>query len=325
MGYTAKQLIEIAKAEIGYLEKKSNSNLDSKTGNAGDNNWTKYARDLHKAGYYNGNKNGYAWCDVFVDHCHWIASGKDAKEAQRVICQTGSYGAGCTYSAKYYQNQGRLYKTPMIGDQIFFWNATKTKIAHTGIVSAIDNTYVYTIEGNTSGASGVIANGGGVCAKKYKLTYGRIYGYGRPFYDEEKQVVNTQPKNTKIDTVKEVQEWLNKTYSFGLKVDDNYGKKTKTALIKALQIELGFVGKNIDGKYGTKTNKAVANNNLKNGSKGDLVKVLQALLVCNGYTSAYVDGSFGAGTENAVKAYQKKKKLKSDGIAGSATFKALCK
>lgn len=35
---------------------------------------------------------------------------------------------------------------------------------------------------DTSGANGVIANGGGVCKKKYKLTYNRIAGYGRPDY-----------------------------------------------------------------------------------------------------------------------------------------------
>ena len=44
-------------------------------------------------------------------------------------------------------------------------------------------TYVYTIEGNTSGANGVIANGGGVCKKKYKLSYNRLAGYGRPKWD----------------------------------------------------------------------------------------------------------------------------------------------
>ena len=61
MGYTANQLIAIAKAEVGYLEKASNSQLDNKVENAGYNNYTKYARDLYAAGYYNGNKNGFAW------------------------------------------------------------------------------------------------------------------------------------------------------------------------------------------------------------------------------------------------------------------------
>ena len=162
MSYTASELIAIAKAEVGYLEKATNKDLDSKTGNAGKNNYTKYARDLHKAGYYQASKQGFAWCDMFVDWCHWIASGKDPAEAQRVICQTGPYGAGCTESAQYYKNQKRLFQDPKPGDQIFFWDSKKTCVAHTGIVSKVDSTYVYTIEGNTSGAAEVVANGGGV-------------------------------------------------------------------------------------------------------------------------------------------------------------------
>jgi len=53
---------------------------------------------------------------------------------------------------------------------------------HTGLVVAVDKTYVYTIEGNTSADSGVVSNGGSVNDKKYKLTYERIAGYGRPDY-----------------------------------------------------------------------------------------------------------------------------------------------
>ena len=56
------KLLKTALAEDGYLEKKSNSQLDDKTANAGYNNWNKYARDLDLMGIYNGKKNGYAWC-----------------------------------------------------------------------------------------------------------------------------------------------------------------------------------------------------------------------------------------------------------------------
>ena len=41
MGYTATQLVAIAEAEIGYHEKASNSNLDSKTANSGKGNYAK--------------------------------------------------------------------------------------------------------------------------------------------------------------------------------------------------------------------------------------------------------------------------------------------
>lgn len=54
---------------------------------------------------------------------------------------------------------------PKIGDIVIFYrNGT---FAHTGIVTAVIGDRFYTIEGNTSGASGIIANGGGVCAKSY--------------------------------------------------------------------------------------------------------------------------------------------------------------
>ena len=43
MGYTASKLVAIARAEIGYLEKKTNANLDSKTDNSGYNNYTNNA------------------------------------------------------------------------------------------------------------------------------------------------------------------------------------------------------------------------------------------------------------------------------------------
>ena len=183
MSYTASKLISIAEAEVGYLEKKSNANLDSKTGNAGSKNYTKYARDLHAAGYYQADKNGYEWCEVFNDWCHWIASGKDAKLAQEVIFQTGLYGAGCSWSARCYRNAGRFFSTPKVGDQIYFGKAGYEY--HTGIVYKVDSSKVYTIEGNTSGASGVISNGGGVCKKSYPLSYAKITGYGRPSYDAE--------------------------------------------------------------------------------------------------------------------------------------------
>ena len=190
----AKKLIEIAEAEVGYLEKASNKNLESKTANAGKNNYTKYADyfDKEYTNFYNGKKNGYAWCDMFVDWCFVQAFGKE--RGRTIIFQPlKSCGAGCEFSRKYYKEKGRLYSKPKMGDQIFFYNSSKTEVAHTGIVYKVDNSKVYTIEGNTSSASGVVANGGAVAKKSYSLTYSRIAGYGRPDYDEE-------PVETKKET-----------------------------------------------------------------------------------------------------------------------------
>lgn len=175
MGYTAKQLVAIAEAEIGYHEKASNSNLDSKTANSGNKNYTKYGRDLYKAGYYNGNKNGYEWCDQFVDWCFFKLCGSKEK-AEYLECQTGDYGAGCGFSMKYYKAAGRFSKTPKVGDQIFFKYTNDSSTAdHTGIVVGVTSTKVTTIEGNS---------GDRVQERSYSRSDSTIVGYGHPRFDE---------------------------------------------------------------------------------------------------------------------------------------------
>lgn len=185
------EVIKVAKAEVGYLEKESRSNLDSKTGNAGDENITKYARDLDKiSSFYNGRKQGCYWCDIFVDWCFYKAYG--VTNARKLLCQpTKSCGAGCKWSMQYYQNKKQFHTSPKVGDQIFFSNSSG-EISHTGLVYKVDNKYVYTIEGNTSSASGVVSNGGGVTMKKYRLSYKYIAGYGRPAYDEKKALTTEE-------------------------------------------------------------------------------------------------------------------------------------
>ena len=46
MANTVDKVLKIAEAEVGYLEKKTNADLDSKTKNAGYNNYTKYGRKI---------------------------------------------------------------------------------------------------------------------------------------------------------------------------------------------------------------------------------------------------------------------------------------
>ena len=59
------EVLALAEDQVGYVEKETNAQLDSKTANAGDENFCKYSRDFDKEhkGFYNGVKNGYAaWC-----------------------------------------------------------------------------------------------------------------------------------------------------------------------------------------------------------------------------------------------------------------------
>ena len=179
MAYASK-LIEVAESQVGYLEKASPYNLDSFTGNAGYNNYTKYARDLYNE-IGSPFVNGYAWCMSFVTWCFVKAFG--LSEAKKLL---GGWTAYCPTAVNYFCNMGRFQRTnPKKGDVIFFYDS-EGDAGHVGIVYAVDSTTVYTIEGNTSSSSGVVPNGGGVYKKSYSINYSRIYGYGRPDYETEK-------------------------------------------------------------------------------------------------------------------------------------------
>lgn len=254
--YDKQRVIDVALAEVGYREKASNASLDDKTANAGSANRTKYARDLDVMGFYNTGKQGVAWCDVFVDWCFVQAYGLAA--ALKLTCQSiGSAGAGCRYSRDYYKRKGQLYDDPQPGDQAFYWPKNRTDkaaVQHTALVVAVDDTYYYTVEGNTSSADGVVYNGGGVYRKKYKLGYARSAGFGRPDWtmDEvaDMDVRATLRKGDTGELVKQLQELLNldKRYG-GLKVDGIFGSGTLSS-VRAFQADHGLTP---DGVVGAKT------------------------------------------------------------------------
>ena len=171
-------MIRIALAEEGYLEKRTNDMLESKTANAGSNNYTKFGRDM--------GCNGQPWCDAFVDWCFKKAYG--TAEAKALL---GGWSNYTPTSAQYFKNMHQWFTTPQRGDVIFFKNSQR--ICHTGIVLEVKNGRVYTIEGNTSGGSTLEANGGCVAKKNYPLGYNRIAGYGRPKYSNTPAAV---PSNT---------------------------------------------------------------------------------------------------------------------------------
>ena len=225
MANTPDKVIKIAEAEIGYLEKKSNYKLDDKTANAGSNNYTKYGRDMHKL-YPSIMDFPAAWCDCFVDWCFQKAYG--VSTAKSLL--GGNFNDYTVASAQAYKNKGAWYTSnPKVGDQIFFKN--DVRICHTGIVYAVDSTKVYTIEGNTSGASGVIPNGGGVCKKAYKINSDYIAGYGRPKYDvEEVKEVSTE---IKIDHAKSFDKKIAGSYvtTTGLNMRSGAGTSKKVVTV----------------------------------------------------------------------------------------------
>lgn len=181
------KVLNISAPEVGYLEKKNGDlkYLYDKTANAGTANYTKYNYEMHQI-YPTVMDYPASWCDAYVDWCFQKAYG--VANAKGLL--GGDFNDYTVASAQLYKNKGAYYKkNPKIGDQIFFNNGTK--ICHTGLVIKVDSKRVYTREGNTSSASGVVANGGCVAEKSYLLTYARIDGYGRPKYDAESTTPTT--------------------------------------------------------------------------------------------------------------------------------------
>lgn len=147
---------------------------------------------------------------MFCDWCFVQTFGKDM--ALKMTGQKlGGLGAGCTFSAQYYANIGRFYKSdPKPGDQIFFTRNGGKDSCHTGLVEKVEGGYVYTIEGNTSGASGVVSNGGGVCRKSYPLDSSYIYGYGRPDYNLARLETTEEDEDMNVARFKELYNEMRK-------------------------------------------------------------------------------------------------------------------
>lgn len=246
MANTVSKVLKIAQAEVGYLEKKSNKSLNNKTANAGSNNYTKYGE------YFGINGPDAYWCDMFVDWCFVQAYGKD--NAKKLL---HGFSAYTPTSAQYFKNNKQWHSSPQVGDQIFFKNSQR--ICHTGIVYEVTKDRVYTIEGNTSNGTSVVANGGAVCKKSYLRTNSRIAGYGRPKYDETSySIVKSTSSQSAIIWL---QNKLNKNCNYAKKnplvVDGIWGPKT----YKALQQYWKQLGWKTTGSYaGNKTCTALKKN-----------------------------------------------------------------
>jgi peptidoglycan hydrolase-like protein with peptidoglycan-binding domain len=330
-----KKILEIANNEVGYLEKASNNNLDDKTANAGDKNYTKYARDMDALNVYNGKKQGYAWCNVFIDWCFVQAVGID--RARELLI---GWSAGCTQDYNWFKTKGQIVSEPQIGDLVFFNN-----LSHIGIIEDVKDGKIYTIEGNTSNAAELIINGGSVAKKSYDLNSKYIYGYARPKYDEssaetaENTVENEITyslikKGSKGNLVRIAQE---KLLAKGYKLpkygaDGDYGSETEEA-IKELQKDAKI---SVDGICGDDT-WAVINSDfvkptesypgylIKKGQISEDVRKVQARLIELGYScgNCGADSIFGNSTYNAVVSFQKANGLSTDGIIGPLTWEKL--
>lgn len=190
--FDRQKVIDLALKEDGYLEKSASwyrkygkDGLYDKVAGAGSDNYTKYGYEMHQL-YPSVMDFPAAWCDCCVDWLFMQAYG--TANAKKLLA--GDFDDYTVASAQLYKNKNawRAAGTvPEKGWQIFFKNSTR--ICHTGLVVDVVKSngiwYVVTVEGNTSSAAGVVANGGCVRIKQYPVNYSSIAGYGVPPYDDE--------------------------------------------------------------------------------------------------------------------------------------------
>jgi hypothetical protein len=240
------KIIEIAAGEIGYLEKKSNVDLDHKTKNAGYNNYTKYWRDLSPP------LQGQPWCAAFTSWC-----ALQAEIATSIIPTMFQ----CLQIRNWAQQRGlfhsRATATPQRGDLVIYQDSTGHP-NHIGLVVDVSVSQITTIEGNTSsGANVVNPNGGGVFKKTYQRSNTRIAGYFRPRYNAQSSTA-TQPNSTTQPVAS------NTVVNPVLRQGDH----THTESIKELQTILNRLGASpslaVDGRHGPLTNAAVRDFQSKN-------------------------------------------------------------
>lgn len=241
-------VINIALAEVGYLEKATNANLDDKTANAGSNNYTKYWRDIYPA------YQGQPWCACFVTWVFVIAFGKAM--AQKLLKH---------YPYVYCPTMADLFTlnaNPKVGDIVIFKH--NGVFTHTGIVIKVSGDQFWTVEGNTSGGSTIIANGGGVCKKTYFNSNLPGTKFITPDYSKVQEIKNEGNDTPSISAssilkmgsngsaVKTLQKNLNTLIKAKLTVDGEFGTATYNAVIKfQTKYKLtadGIVGKNTQKK-----------------------------------------------------------------------------
>ena len=112
----------------------------------------------------------------------------------------------------------------MPGDIVIFRNES-----HVGIVEYVSGGYVHTIEGNTSGGSTLVANGGGVFQKCYSLSSSYIEGYGHPAYSGSSSSSSTTTSNSSKEDFE-----VAKTYRNGSTSETVYADTSKNMRIGSL-------------------------------------------------------------------------------------------
>lgn len=178
-------IINICNQELGYIEKASNYDLYSKTGNRGLNNYTKYSKEINEWGLK--GYQGSPWC---CSHQFWVevkAYGLE-KALKRWHMTKEDYVGYNVFATRNKFPANKRSKTPKLGCLVVF------KFSHIGRVIQIKGNRFVSSEGNTS-AKTYDRNGGMVENKEYNINDKNIDCF-LLFDDEDTNVPETVWRTT---------------------------------------------------------------------------------------------------------------------------------
>lgn len=246
------QVVEFALSQVGTAENPLGSNKQ-KYGALLDNiNWYLYKDNTHT---WVHKVNGFDWCTQTVDATFIEKFGIDKARKMLFRPVYNNYGAVVKYAFNYFKSAGRGYTkeeyNPKIGDVIYFQNSKG--LSHTGIVVAVDDSTVTTVEGNSG------KNNWYVVKKTYKKTDSYIYGYGHPDYQEEPKPQPT-PETMDFSDLKQLYYRKGNVFTgtavrvvqsvvIPAEIDGSFGQRTENA-VKEFQKKEGIT---VDGIVGAET------------------------------------------------------------------------
>lgn len=262
------------------------------------------------------------------------------EQSQKNLTGYTPTGSGC------FKNAGAWTKVPKAGYVVYFWGKpsgeSNKRVCHTGIVEKVDtaNKTFGTIEGNTSSSTWT-TNGG--CVARHTYSYAnvggqnRVHGFGIPDFEG----AGVTPEQY----VKMAQSYIGYEEKKSNKdLDDFHANKGSNNYTKFQRDCVGYTGDQWchyfvcaialyciggdTGKSGTSGGSGgymITLNNVRNGSKGADVNLLQRLLDQAGFKGAdgnrlTIDGDCGPNTVYAIKQYQAKMGLEVDGDCGPKTW-----
>ena len=151
------KVIDIAKSYQGTKEGKNNLNIFGEF------------FDKECSDFFNGPKKNAPYCMIFVLFCFVKAFGAE-KTLKMFNLPKKSAAASCNYV---YDRAKKIIEKPVPGAVVFF-KGKDGKINHTGLITDVNKSHIFTMEGNKS--DGLTKE----C--KYPVKSTKIYGYIMPDY-----------------------------------------------------------------------------------------------------------------------------------------------